>query len=88
MDTDETAFRSSLILVCIVCLVEWVDGWLAILHPFLTLSQLYQNDRKVIMKGCVQYYLTYGWKKNLSSAGLEPGTARSADQCLKYWRLM
>ena len=31
----------------------------------------------MIIKGCVQWNLVYGWKDFSSQAGLEPGTTRS-----------
>ena len=37
----------------------WIDGWLAILRPFTTVFQSYQDDRRVIMKGCEQWNPIY-----------------------------
>ena len=35
---------------------------------FLTVFESYQDDWKVIMRGCVQWNLVYSWKKNPSIA--------------------
>ena len=37
----------------------WIDGWLAILRPFTTVFQSYQDDRRVIMEGCEQWNPIY-----------------------------
>ena len=41
---------------------------------FTSIFQSYQNDGWVIMKGCVQWHIVYGWKVPLR-AGLEHGPA-------------
>ena len=32
-----------------------MDGWLAILRPFSTVFKSYQDDGRLILKGCVQW---------------------------------
>ena len=39
----------------------------------LTLFQLYQEDVRMIMKGCMQWNLVHGWIDFASSGGLNPG---------------
>ena len=43
----------------VICLPNW-DGWMTFnFTSFSTAFQLYQNDRKVKMKGCVQWNPVY-----------------------------
>ena len=39
--------------------VEWMDGGLAILHPFSTVFQSYLDFERLIIKGCVQWNSVY-----------------------------
>ena len=40
---------------------------------FSTVFQSYQDDVRVMMKGCVQWNLVYGWKVFRLKRGLNPG---------------
>ena len=55
-------------------------------YGLLIVFQTYQDDGRVIMKGCVQWNPVYGWKNLiLPTAGLGPGTAKSAGKHLNYY---
>ena len=61
----------------------WMDGWMTCdFMSFLTVFRSYQDDGRMIMKGCVQWNPVYD-KKISPRAGLELGTARSVGQCLR-----
>ena len=64
---------------------QWMDdGWHAILCPFLTVFQSYQDDVWTIMKGCVQWNSIYGWEYFTLSED-RTRSARSVSQRLTYW---
>ena len=47
---------------------ERMDGWIFCdFTSFLTLFQSYQDDGRMIMKGCVQWNPVYGWEDAASS---------------------
>ena len=52
---------------------------------FSTVFQSYQDDGRVIMKGCVQCKPGHCWKE-LPSVEIEPGTTKSVGQLLTYCR--
>ena len=52
---------------------RWMDERFAIVRPFLTVFQLYQDDVWVIMKGYVQWNLVFGWKDYRIELGSNPG---------------
>ena len=62
----------------------WMDGWLAIFTSFSTVFQSYQDDGRLIMKGCVQRNSVYGWE-DFASNGDRTRSARSVSQCITYW---
>ena len=49
-------------------------------ESFLTVFRSYQDDKRVIMKGCVKGSLVYA-RKYFCYKGLEPDTAISTGQC-------
>ena len=51
---------------------------------FLTVFQSYQDDVRMIMKGCVQWNSVYGWDDFTSSED-RTRSARSVGQRLTYW---
>ena len=51
---------------------------------FSTVLQSYQDDRRLIMKACVQWSSVYSWE-DFASLGDRPRSARSVDQRLAHW---
>ena len=46
----------------------WMDGWMTCdVTSFLTVFQSYQDDGRMIMEGCMQWNLVYGWEDFASS---------------------
>ena len=64
--------------------VKTLDGWHAILRPFSTVFQSYQDDGRLIMKGCVQWNSIYCWE-NFHSSEDRTRSARSVGQLLTQW---
>ena len=61
-----------------------MDGWITCAFTsILTVFQSYQDDGRMIMKGCVQW-TPFTLEKISPRAGIEPGTARSLGQRLSY----
>ena len=48
-------------------LVGWID------ESFLTVFQSYEENVRVIMKGCMQWNLVYSWKDFCLKQGSNPG---------------
>ena len=66
-----------------VCEAE-MNGWLICnFTSFSTVFQSYQDDRRLIMKGCVQWNSVYGWEY-FASSGDQALSARSVGQCLTH----
>ena len=64
-----------------------MDGWMNCnFTSFSTVFQSYQDDERLIMKGCVQWNPVM-FEKKLPQVGLKLGTARSAGLLnpLSYW---
>ena len=58
----------------------WIDGYMTCdFTSFSTVFQLYQDDGKLIMKGCVQWNSIYG-REDFTSSGDRTRSARSVDQ--------
>ena len=80
-----SSFYVSSCRVTVVCLrIHIDDGWMTCdLTSFLTVFQSYQDDVRMIMKGCVQWNSVYGREDFTSS---EDGTqsARSVGQRLTH----
>ena len=53
---------------------------------FSTVFQSYQNDGRLIMKGCVQWNYVYGWEDFASSRD-QTRSARSVGQGLTHWAI-
>ena len=62
------------------------NGWHASLRPFLTVFQSYQDDGRLIMKGCVQWNSIYG-REDFASSGDRTWSARSEGQRLTHWAI-
>ena len=61
------------------------DEWLTCdLTFFSTVSQSYQDDGRMMVKGCVQWKPVYGWEDFVSSE-LELTSARLVGQRLTHW---
>ena len=74
----------------ILSILHWHTHWLSMegwmtrdLTSFLTVFQLYKDNERLIIKGCVQWNYVYS-QKDFPSSGTRPGTARSVGQCLTY----
>ena len=57
------------------------DGCFAILRPF---QQCYQDNGRLIIKGCVQWSSVYGWE-DFASSGDRTRSAGSVGQHLTHW---
>ena len=62
-----------------------MDGWMTCdFTSFLKVFQSYQDDVRMIMKGCVQWNSVYGWEDFTSSED-RTRSARSVGQRLTHW---
>ena len=52
------------------CMYEWMT---CDFTSFSTVFQLYQDNDRMIMTGCVQWNLVYGWKDSRLERGSNPG---------------
>ena len=52
----------------------------------ITVFQLYQDDGRLIMKGCVQWSSVYGWE-DFASSGDRTRSTRSVGQRLTHWAI-
>ena len=60
VDHTQSSFYFYL-LVCMNVQDGWMDGWMTCnFTSFTVLLQSYQDDERLIMKGCVQWYPVYG----------------------------
>ena len=52
-----------------------IDGWVDDVRftPFLTVFMSYEDDGRLITKGCVQWNLDYDWKGFRLKCGSNPG---------------
>ena len=63
-----------------------MDGWMTCdFTSFSRVFQSYQDDERLLMKGCVQWNPGYGWEDFALRARLELKTARSVGQGLTHW---
>ena len=67
------------------CIRRDMDRWMICdFGSFSTVFQSYQDDERLIMKGCAQRYFVYGWEDYMLSLSVLM-TARSAGQSLTHW---
>ena len=58
-----------------------INGWMTC--DFTSFSILFQDDRRLIMKGCVQWSLVYGGE-DFATSGDQTRSARSVGQHLTH----
>ena len=70
-------------------LLNIIDGFMAYdVTPFSTVFPSYSSDGRMIMKGCVEWNLVYGWKNFCLEPGSNPRPlfiSRTALNLLSYW---